>query len=45
MPGACYIIARVTQNPFPHLLGGSNLAVELNARRAIEEGSRLAAGF
>lgn len=28
-----------------HLVGGSHLAVELDARRAIEEGSRLAAGI
>jgi 2,4-dienoyl-CoA reductase (NADPH2) len=29
----------------PHLIGGSKLAAELDARRAIEEGARLAAGL
>jgi 2,4-dienoyl-CoA reductase (NADPH2) len=28
-----------------HLIGGAKLAVELDAKRAIEEGSRLAAGL
>ena len=29
----------------PHLIGGAELAVELDAKRAISQGSRLAAGF
>jgi 2,4-dienoyl-CoA reductase (NADPH2) len=29
----------------PHLIGGSKLAVELDAKRAIDEGARLAAAF
>ena len=29
----------------PHLIGGSKVAVELDARRAIDEGSRLAAAL
>ena len=29
----------------PHLIGGADVAAELDAKRAIEQGSRLAAGF
>ncbi len=29
----------------PHLIGGSNVATELDARRAIDEGARLAASL
>jgi 2,4-dienoyl-CoA reductase (NADPH2) len=29
----------------PHLIGGADVAAELDAKRAIDQGSRLAAGF
>ena len=29
----------------PHLIGGADVAAELDAKRAIAQGSRLAAGF
>jgi 2,4-dienoyl-CoA reductase (NADPH2) len=29
----------------PHLIGGADIASELDAKRAISQGSRLAAGF
>ncbi len=29
----------------PHLIGGADFAAELDAKRAISQGSRLAAGF